>query len=1401
MSAFSDWVQDNWPVKLDIVKGDYSGNPNQDSRVANYSVVPALLFDLFDEKYYIRYPNNWKEIADSTSEEDPSTQTDFGTVFDTLEEGNGIRIQKTYGIEGEIKTITFSSEGLVKVNKKDKGLGTLLEKIQTNSYKFPYTAATQNEENELWLLENGNVSVSSSDKAASYLYDKLQAGEGLSIYREKKTNDEERLRLSLDDETREIIYDLKYEKYSRTSEQNRSNDVYVDVKTAPYTSIRDGTMERPFLSIKQAVMSEQVQKGECTIWVMSGIYIEEAPITLPPGTSILGAELRRVRVYPTTDTCGATYDKHGGGTLLFELTSNCILRNMTIRGVVAPGFVLGFAKNANLKSISPYIQNCTSYNDGRDYHQLFAKPFTQLKPATLPNNTTFKETVEVVDEKIYIDEEEYPKLNLSVGKRYRFELKNGNNQFIRFTTNLDSYNRTDIVDLNNDEIAEEDGFISYLDLTNVKSLKETLYYVLIPDSVSNNYWGEINIVPKELYYDKYVLRPGDRVSNLKIDPLPLNMERGDPIWVGDPKEIPFAYINQSIYSGKEYTLLETSPLNSNVLAGTKLYLYNGKVAITIVLAQDALKDDIQIVVEKFSTKYDFTNNSSIHYQHPLFTEKFILREDAPKGTTVLKFGKFKTFAQSYSIPYQLNDTFEEPPNDEASLLEELERNYLVDEEIWLLETENDRDTINLFPTKIKRQSNIGTKTIALTDCFIKPSERDLMKIMKLFPSREVLEQDINLNDLPICNSYIREGSIVRKDPWRRRNGGGGAHVDGFRLRPETRFSNNPPDSRTMCFNDYTQINVNGYGVLTEGIANSECVSVFTYFCNNSLYGKNGGEVRGLNCSSAFGVYGLKAEGYLGTNLDKTEVGTPEITAEKIYLGYEYNQQLADNDQDPQPVVGETQTQVAVIENPVYNASTQNIDATPRVGSLIQVTDIGVVGIVESSKYVRNNFGSDIYVFIRIAGSWLAVNASIPSIVQLLGDLSDSNNKKGIYEFRSSVRVTGHDFGYVGSGTRLPRNVGGTGTPLPDKEVRTLDFGQVFWSASDQLGNFTVGEFFRVEAQTGSVSFNTDQFDLTGLSELGPFRDVVRGSIGTVIREVSADPQLFSIRDGQGENAGPNTIPTQTAVKQYVDQRVGAIIELSVFYTSSSEVLIGSSNELFPSLQLIRGLTYRFNLSSASGVTKSSFNLVNKNDRVLGPDDGVTNNTASVDSILYKVPLDAKEDMFYRLGEQGIVGIQNDKSTLYITNPDIRFPSGENGEIQFTAFNNDGQPIFDSTPNLKMVGNSLSGTFDGIFSGDGQFISNIRVKQELQDIENVDLGFNQQEEGDLLTFFSGREGQEGFTKEGWRLARSYLPVKLTNGNTIQVAIKYTYKEETPIEDFINGKLDFSNPRASNYLSFF
>ena len=141
---------------------------------------------------------------------------------------------------------------------------------------------------------------------------------------------------------------------------------------------------------------------------------------------------------------------------------------------------------------------------------------------------------------------------------------------------------------------------------------------------------------------------------------------------------------------------------------------------------------------------------------------------------------------------------------------------------------------------------------------------------------------------------------------------------------------------------------------------------------------------------------------------------------------------------------------------------------------------------------------------------------------------------------SQIRLTGHDFLDIGTGnfssTAYPGlyvfgyNPDDNAEPKQFNEVSQYNGGRVFYTSTDQDGNFRVGELFEVEQSTGTISINASFFELDGLEELR-LGGVVLGGTGAVVREFSTDPTFAANSN--------NIVPTQRAIGKYVQSRVSS----------------------------------------------------------------------------------------------------------------------------------------------------------------------------------------------------------------------------------------------------------------------
>ena len=129
---------------------------------------------------------------------------------------------------------------------------------------------------------------------------------------------------------------------------------------------------------------------------------------------------------------------------------------------------------------------------------------------------------------------------------------------------------------------------------------------------------------------------------------------------------------------------------------------------------------------------------------------------------------------------------------------------------------------------------------------------------------------------------------------------------------------------------------------------------------------------------------------------------------------------------------------------------------------------------------------------------------------------------------STCRATGHDFLDIGTGgfntTNYPTAIFGNPTIEPNQEAEVIEElkGRVFYVTTDQDGIFRCGPYFTVDQGTGTVTFAAS-IALSNLDGIGFKR-------GVTVSEFSTDSTLT--------NNAADTVPVQSAVRGYIDKRLG-----------------------------------------------------------------------------------------------------------------------------------------------------------------------------------------------------------------------------------------------------------------------
>ena len=394
------------------------------------------------------------------------------------------------------------------------------------------------------------------------------------------------------------------------------------------------------------------------------------------------------------------------------------------------------------------------------------------------------------------------------------------------------------------------------------------------------------------------------------------------------------------------------------------------------------------------------------------------------------------------------------------------------------------------------------------------------------------------------------------------NGATGAVLDG---------SVHASGNRSMLFHTYTAVHSDGLGVFLKANANAEMISTFTYYCQVGFACIGGSKIRSLNSSNAYGEYGVYSAGFdagetanqgtikgqmlVYTNVLTTSFqdgeqitgGTSNATAYVVNVQAEpkriYIVSRSGTFQSNETVTGGTSGATATLTSGTATVNQSGrilvttFSTSPDAGDSLQFasTDGNAFQIQSVSSVTANSVGYKVLVFSTSRATAVAENVNV--LVRK--------------EF-SLARLTGHDFLQIGTGGYDTTNWPNNPTQDPDQADQVItnetDPGRVYYTATDDLGNFYVGDQFKVDQATGNVTLDASAFNLSGLESLR--LGSVGGLIGAAVNEFSTDTGLT-----QSSNT---KVPTQNAVKVYVDTLDGVVPDGGLFTVAGISTVTGTT---------------------------------------------------------------------------------------------------------------------------------------------------------------------------------------------------------------------------------------------------
>ena len=282
---------------------------------------------------------------------------------------------------------------------------------------------------------------------------------------------------------------------------------------------------------------------------------------------------------------------------------------------------------------------------------------------------------------------------------------------------------------------------------------------------------------------------------------------------------------------------------------------------------------------------------------------------------------------------------------------------------------------------------------------------------------------------------------------------------------------------------------------------------------NGVSGYNG-TYTVLTSTSTATTFTLSGAGGLGTGSGGTIKGVATAYVTSVQTGYLYYKQQYGTFNTSTTLTGLTSGATVSVttdsgqEN--YLLVLSSLSATPQVGASIQFTS------GDTNAYVIQGVST---------ATVNSVALTIITLAQQKGVVSTDGTTVNVRYNFSNIRLTGHDFLSIGTGGITTTNYPGIPTQAANPANQTIwTFpGRIYYVATDQSGNFSVGQYFSVNQATGAATLNASAFNLSGLTSL---------RLGTLGAQLGAQINEFST-DGTMSQDSPVKVPTQSAVLTYL----------------------------------------------------------------------------------------------------------------------------------------------------------------------------------------------------------------------------------------------------------------------------
>ena len=359
------------------------------------------------------------------------------------------------------------------------------------------------------------------------------------------------------------------------------------------------------------------------------------------------------------------------------------------------------------------------------------------------------------------------------------------------------------------------------------------------------------------------------------------------------------------------------------------------------------------------------------------------------------------------------------------------------------------------------------------------------------------------DDFPIIEAspYTQNASIISK------LGGGGALVDGSKVKqPNCPFpglnldgtAKFPNQGKSMVASAFTIVSEGGVGykIIEDGYV--QLVSVFCIFTADGILAESGGYASVTNSASNFGIYSLRARGFRRECYDFDQATISNVSSTPT---------------------GRTIFSVSGLGREPLEHYVVKIDGfvntDPEIEYFVDAVEGVTVGPPFSAQLTLESGAGGPASFKSIATD------QVVSLASLVGENLKLHRP-------SIVNSSSHTWEYAGSGTTylaLPEN---GGTKIEANEQVSEDYGRTYVSGTDELGDFKVGTFARIENRTGNITFT----GTVTISEV----EFLKLKGGDVVVTGFDNSNTLG-----GANSSDSKLPTQKAVKDFITNALGPYI--------------------------------------------------------------------------------------------------------------------------------------------------------------------------------------------------------------------------------------------------------------------